>query len=588
MGQKSAHGLAEQAPAWLRPERVLISQLPVVLLFTVVALPLGKPLPVFAWSGVILAMALVECFVCTRAARSPKRLLAALAVASTFMTSFVYAFGAMVIMGKQNPAANLFMVVLLASSMIYVLLRYYQRPLAFLVGIAPQILLLSLIAVSLAVPQLRTGHYLLAMTPLATSGLLILMFWAARAQLAEAWRSLIERERAAAAANEAKSEFLATMSHEIRTPLNGVLGMAQAMTADELAQVQRDRLKVIRRSGEDLLAILNDVLDLSKIESGALELELSDFDIEHLARGGVATFAYETHKKGVEFRFDIDDAAKGAYRGDATRVRQLIYNLTSNAVKFTSEGTITVSIAPFAGGLQIAVSDTGVGIPAEKLAKLFDKFSQVDGSATRRFGGAGLGLAIARELAGLMGGDIRVESVPGKGSTFTATLPGVRKLETANTNSPANDAPPPKEKRAAGEDLELRVLAAEDNKVNQMVLKTLLGQAGVEPTMVENGILAVDAFENQAWDIILMDIQMPEMDGIAATRAIRAREAASGRKRTPILAVTANAMVHQIAEYHAAGMDGVIPKPIEIGKLFAAMEQALDAAEDTEDKSAAA
>jgi CheY-like chemotaxis protein len=406
-----------------------------------------------------------------------------------------------------------------------------------------------------------------------------MMFWTAREQLASAWRSLIARERAAAAANAAKSEFLATMSHEIRTPLNGVLGMAQAMTADELAAAQRERLKVIRRSGEDLLAILNDVLDLSKIEAGAMSLETSEFDLEHLARGAVATFAYETHKKDVGFRFEIDEGAKGLYRGDAARVRQIIYNLASNAVKFTSAGEIRVSITPQGAGLRLAVSDTGVGIAADKLATLFDKFVQADGSATRRFGGAGLGLAITRELAALMGGDVRVESVQGKGSTFTVTLPDVVRIAPANANMPNTPAPVEAPAHSHDQAPDLRVLAAEDNKVNQLVLKTLLAQAGIEPTLVENGEEAVRAFGMQAWDIVLMDIQMPVMDGMAATRAIRERESRTGAAKTPILAVTANAMVHQIAEYQAAGMDGVVAKPIELGALLEAMETVLDAAE---------
>ena len=568
----------DHAPGWVKPNRVLLSQAPVVVLLTIVALPILPLRNALIWSCLILGAALFEGYACSLAIRRPTPPHKALALGSTVLTSFFYAFAAAAVLGPRGDAGSrLFAVVLLASSMIYVLLRYYQRPWTFVAAIAPQIFVLSLVGVGLAMPLLKAGDYVAALTPVATTALLVLMFWAARTQLAASWRSIVERERAAAAANAAKSEFLATMSHEIRTPLNGVLGMAQAMTADDLAQVQRERLKVIRRSGEDLLAILNDVLDLSKIEAGVLELELSQFDIEHLARGAVATFAHQTHKKGVAFNFEIADAAKGQYLGDPSRVRQLIYNLTSNAVKFTDQGSITVRVADHGGGLMLVVADTGCGIAPDKMAELFDKFVQADSSATRRYGGAGLGLSICRELARLMGGDILVESAPGQGSTFTIALPDVVKISAV--------APPTSASPATAQDVragELRVLAAEDNKVNQLVLKTLLAQAGIDPVIVENGARAVEAWEMQHWDVILMDIQMPEMDGVTAARLIRAREAETGRARTPILAVTANTMTHQTAEYGACGMDGVVAKPIEITALFAAMEKALDGPEETQ------
>lgn len=571
MGSRS-DSQVEQAPGWVRPERVLLSQLPVVILLTIVSLPIFPLFVALIWSAMILAAALLEGFACGAAIEKPTRWRSAGALAATVSTSLFYALTAAALARRGEGGAHLFAFVLLSSSMVYALLRYYQQPRAFVVAIAPQIYVFYAAAVALAAPHFERENYVLAMTPVASSILLVLMLWAARAHLAEGWRSLIERERAAAAANQAKSEFLATMSHEIRTPLNGVLAMAQAMTADALTKVQRERLNIIRRSGEDLLAILNDVLDLSKIETGVLELEMSTFDIEHLARGAVATFAHQTSKKGVGFGFVIDPAARGRYHGDPARIRQLIYNLTSNAVKFTEAGEINVVVGVCGAGLEFSISDTGTGIAPEQLDKLFRKFVQVDGSATRRHGGTGLGLAIARQLAQLMGGDIRVQSGLGQGSTFTVTLPDVCRVDMAE---PVASAPGPVADAAQGVS-RIRVLVADDNKVNQLVLKTLLAQAGIEPTIVENGARAVDAWELQNWDLILMDVQMPEMDGPSATRAIRAREAQTGRVRTPILAVTANAMVHQIADYTAAGMDGLVPKPIEIARLFAAIEEALD------------
>ena len=378
---------------------------------------------------------------------------------------------------------------------------------------------------------------------------------------------------AAEAASEAKSTFLATMSHEIRTPLNGVLGMAQAMGRDELTPVQRERLTVIHQSGEALLSILNDILDLSKIEAGGLELEEIEFDLGAVAQGAHQAFTALADKKGLSFVLDID-AARGVYRGDPTRLRQILYNLISNALKFTETGEIRVAGRFGDEGLVLEVSDTGIGISSEGLAKLFGKFHQAHASTTREFGGTGLGLSICRQLAEKMGGRVDVESRIGRGSRFTVNLPLTRIADERPANGAhyPNSTPQPPS-------ISLRVLAAEDNQVNQLVLKTLLHQIGVEPVVVGDGQAAIEAWETRDWDVILMDIQMPRLDGPAAVRAIRERERATGRARTPILALTANAMPHQVAEYLAVGMDGHIAKPIETLRLFEAL-QAVVAADD--------
>lgn len=390
----------------------------------------------------------------------------------------------------------------------------------------------------------------------------------------EGERALIQAKEDAEAANRAKSTFLATMSHEIRTPLNGVLGMAQAMSMDNgLSDIQRERLDVIRQSGETLLAILNDVLDLSKIEAGKLELEEAEFDMAALARGAHAAFTAIANKKGLSFDLAITPQALGVYRGDSTRVRQILYNLVSNGLKFTEQGEVRVGVDRCDGQLKLSVSDTGIGIPAERLANLFQKFEQADASTTRRYGGTGLGLAICRELAGLMGGTIEASSELGHGAVFTVTLP----LTWVGAAVPL-PTPPTVEDHAAEElaCAALRVLAAEDNTVNQLVLRTLLHQIGVDPVIVDNGVQAVEAWEREEWDVILMDVQMPQMDGPTAAAAIRAREVSQDRRRTPIIALTANAMAHQVAEYAGAGMDGFVPKPIEVGRLFEALQQVLD------------
>jgi signal transduction histidine kinase/DNA-binding NarL/FixJ family response regulator len=378
-----------------------------------------------------------------------------------------------------------------------------------------------------------------------------------------------EALEAAEVANRAKSDFLTMISHEIRTPLNGVLGMAQAMALSPLSKLQRQRLQVIGESGSALLAIVDDLLDLSRIEAGGLEIVRAECDLVALVEGVHAAYSAEAASRGLAFVLDLDPAASGLYEADAGRLRQILGNLVSNALKFTHEGEVLVRLGRTDRGVRFEVSDTGIGIAPDRIAALFETFAQADSSATRRYGGVGLGLAICRRLAQAMGGDIAACSMPGRGSAFTVDLPMVRVqacapgplLGTTPTGRP------------------LRVLAAEDNPVNRMVLKALLSQIDIEPAFVENGLEAIEAWEAADWDIILMDVQMPQMDGPTATRRIRAREAELRRAPTPIIAVTANAMIHQVASYRDAGMTEVIAKPINVETLFAALLSAVAAPE---------
>jgi signal transduction histidine kinase/ActR/RegA family two-component response regulator len=373
----------------------------------------------------------------------------------------------------------------------------------------------------------------------------------------------------AQAANRAKSEFLANMSHEIRTPLNGVLGMAQVLALEIDDEVQAGRLEVIRESGESLLAILNSVLDLSKIEAGQLEIEALDFDLAEAVRLASAPFATLAAHKGLSFEVEISPTQAGWRRGDSLRLRQVLSNLASNAVKFTETGRIRLSVHADDEGARFELSDTGVGIPEDRVAEIFDRFAQVDGSATRRFGGTGLGLAICRELVGLMGGSLTVESRLGEGTTFAFELPLERAKAKVEAVAECGSA------EAAG----VRILAADDNETNRLILAALLEPAGVALTFAADGREAVTAFCSAAFDLVLMDIQMPNMTGVEATRAIRAAEQ---RTRTPILALSANVMAHQVEDYLAAGMDGVVAKPIQAQVLFAAIEAALSEASSTE------
>ncbi len=374
-------------------------------------------------------------------------------------------------------------------------------------------------------------------------------------------RSLIAARIDADAANHAKSAFLATISHEIRTPLNGVLGMAQVMAMDELSGPQRERIEVVRKSGENLLSLLNDVLDLSKIEAGKITLETLDFDLGELLSGALGNYESVAREKGLSLTLEMD-GADGIYRGDPTRLRQILYNLISNGLKFTEAGGITVNASFGAEGLKLRVTDTGMGIPADKVDKLFAKFSQVDESTTRRFGGTGLGLSICRHLAQLMGGSIDVQTCEGVGSSFNLLLP----FQWIGPSAAADGDTDLEDGDVATEGL--RVLAAEDNATNRLVLKTLLEFGGVDLVLVEDGAEAVEAWRNGEWDLILMDVQMPVMDGPTATRRIRTLEAEMHRPRTPIIALTANIMSHQVTQYLDAGMDAHLAKPIVAEDLF--------------------
>jgi signal transduction histidine kinase/CheY-like chemotaxis protein len=412
------------------------------------------------------------------------------------------------------------------------------------------------------------GVYREAIWPIAAVGLLVL---AAVAFMILRMRRLaheVELARARAEAGDrAKSDFIANMSHEIRTPLNGVLGMAQALEGQNLGMEQRACVKVIRDSGSALLGVLNDMLDLSKIEAGKLEIVETHFRLDELSQGVCANFAEAAAAKDLELSVHCDEAAIGFWTGDAMRIRQVLTNLVSNAVKFTASGSVTLLTQATEGGVRFSAIDTGIGVTEEQIPRLFDRFSQADVSTTRRYGGTGLGLSICRELVALMGGAMEVSSRIGEGSTFSVTLPLTRATAADILTEQAPQSTP--------WDRKLRVLAAEDNATNQIVLRALIAPLGAELALVENGREAVAAFEAGAFDIVLMDIQMPEMNGLEAARAIRTIERREGVARTPILALTANVMTHQVEAYLAAGMDGHVAKPVDATALYAALEAAM-------------
>ncbi|MDO8410016.1 MAG: ATP-binding protein [Phenylobacterium sp.] len=390
-------------------------------------------------------------------------------------------------------------------------------------------------------------------------------------------RQLVRARERAEAGERVKAEFIANMSHEIRTPLNGILGMAQVMEAGDLCDEQRRRLKVVRDSGATLLGVLNDVLDLAKIEAGKLQLEETAFVVEDLGRRVCDTFAELAASKDLELSLVVEPGVAPAWTGDPLRIRQILGNLISNAIKFTDKGAVTLRVRAHLGGLSFLVTDSGIGLGESQLPALFDKFSQGDASTTRRYGGTGLGLSICRDLVALMGGTIIVESRLGEGSIFIVNLP----LKPAeSTPGPGAEARPV---AATDPDKPLRILAAEDNPTNQVVLRALISPLGAELAIVADGREAVDAFAGGAVDLVLMDIQMPEMNGLEAAKAIRAIEREHGLARTPILALTANVMTHQLETYTDAGMDGHVAKPVDARALYAAMEAALGSAVEQED-----
>jgi signal transduction histidine kinase/ActR/RegA family two-component response regulator len=373
----------------------------------------------------------------------------------------------------------------------------------------------------------------------------------------------------AQAADRAKSEFLATMSHEIRTPLNAVLGMVEVMDRSPLPERQQERLAIVKSSARTLLQIINAVLDISRIESGKMELVLAPFSLTDLTDGLDHLYSGIAAEKGLSFSLIRDPALADIRYGDEVRLRQVINNLAANALKFTDKGSVTVEVGGDEAVLTVRVSDTGPGIPDALRDQVFERFAQADSSSTRRSGGSGLGLAICRELVDLMGGWIRLKpsaNQTGSCFEFQVSVPVATEPANAVEASPTGDL--------AGEQA-LKVLIVDDNQTNRTVLAALLGELGITASLACDGVEAVEAFRAGPWDVILMDIHMPNMDGLQACRTIRDCEVAEDRARTPIFAVTASALAHETQQYREAGMDGCIPKPIEIRRLVTELQAVL-------------
>ena len=383
--------------------------------------------------------------------------------------------------------------------------------------------------------------------------------------------AMANAKEAAEASNRAKSEFLANMSHEIRTPMNGIIGMTALALDSAMTPAQNETLQTIRSQAESLLTVVNDILDFSKIEQRHVELESVAFSLADAVRDVVAPLALRAHEKQLQLSCAMSPDAPACIVGDPVRLKQIISNILSNAVKFTEHGSVRLEVAVDArdgdrATLHVQVSDTGIGVPVDKRTAIFEPFQQADGSMTRRFGGTGLGLAIASNLVGLMGGRIWVEGGPGAGSTFHVTAPVTVAASAPDAVAPAACRPSPAAPRAA------RILIAEDNIVNQRVAAGLLTKRGHQVTVVNNGREALDALQTGGFELVLMDVQMPDMDGFEATAEIRERERATGR-HVRIIAMTAHAMKGDKERCLAAGMDGYLSKPIDQRSLYAAVEE---------------
>ncbi|WP_271085108.1 ATP-binding protein [Brevundimonas sp. NIBR11] len=374
--------------------------------------------------------------------------------------------------------------------------------------------------------------------------------------------------RRAEDANRSKSEFLANMSHEIRTPLNGVVAMADALSRRSLGAAEYEMVEIIRSSGVTLERLLSDILDSAKIEAGQVTVEAAPFALGHAVKDIAALWGSKVEGGPVALVVELDPTLERMVVGDVVRVRQILANLVSNALKFTSAGAVTLRVEPTTQDrVRFTVIDTGVGFDAAQKARIFTRFQQADGSITRRFGGTGLGLAISRDLAELMGGELDCESTPGEGSRFWFELPLPPAAAVEEAEAQTSDCAPDG----------LCILLADDHPANRKVIEVLLAPTGANLTAVENGQEALDAYAAGHFDLVLMDMQMPVMDGLTATAAIRALETERGLGRTPLLMLTANAMAEHVEAGRIAGADGHLAKPVTTASLFAAIGAALEA-----------
>ena len=520
-----------------------------------------------AWGGAWFA-AFAAAEVCTRIVTRPvggrlamNRRQRIVYVGATFASSLVWSALAFLYWTAGEEAYRLGAMAILGGILVHAQGFSFRSPPALAVlGAVPAMLWFAL----------PTGFGQYSGTPLVALviGLAMLLCYVAASARANmrAAAALAEAQHTAEAANEAKSAFLAMMSHELRTPMNGVLGMARALQRTPLDSRQQGYVNTILRSGDGLMAILNDVLDISKIEAGRMDLEVGAFDLKALGDQAVELWSEIARSKNLALTCEAGPHLPALVLGDETRVRQIVLNLISNALKFTETGAISLKLdaAPAAdgdGGVQIVVADTGIGMTIDQQAALFRPYAQADASTARKFGGTGLGLAICRKLASMMGGEIGVESEPGRGSSFRVWLP-LPEAEASLTEAAEPETLPT-----------LRILVADDNPINQAVARAILEAAGADIEVVADGAQALERLRVEAFDLVLMDVHMPIMDGIEAVGRIR--DGQVGRADIPVMALTADAMPGEENRLKALGFDALQHKPVQPAALIAAIAEVL-------------
>ena len=525
----------------------------------------------------------LELFIGSRSSKNPKKgaLNRNLFCANMVYGSSVWVVGALALVKTGEIGPLIIGLAILVGALTHVISTSLTYLPGFLAAALPLVMGIisvpGIMIVSGAYPDAAIFQASIAMIFLLTYSLsAAYQSWQRETKLA---RTLVE----VSLASDAKSQFLATMSHEIRTPLNGIVGLSEVLNTTKLNASQQEMVNLVRTSGETLERLVSDVLDSAKIEADKLELCLAPFDLRETIETAAHTFRTRAEEKAVAFNLEIHPEAEGRYLGDAVRIRQIISNLTSNAVKFTEKGQVDIQVDALeidgeSVELRIQVSDTGIGFDPKASQHLFNRFEQADNSISRRFGGTGLGLSICKSLCELMDGSISATSQLGSGSRFEVRIQ-VKYAEALKTGlrlpmGLMNDDTAFLNEASVGS-TGLRVLVAEDNPINQKVITFMLEPMGMTPVMAANGREALDLFKVGSFDLVLMDMMMPEMDGLAATQAIRVWEKENNLPRTPIAMLSANAMSEHVKAALAAGCDVHIAKPVTPAALVTGMTEAL-------------
>ena len=538
------------------------------------------PITALLWSAVMVATQLVDLFAWRnyrdpQAAVPPGRNQFLFMCVASSLACVAYGGYALLLWGSTHIGAKLFGVMWLCGAMLHVTLHMHHERVTFISAIVPHTVMLFTIPVAnfFGIGGMNHWESIIILIGVILYASHLIVAFRELGSLSKSMRTArsqaLHEKSIAEQANEAKSRFLANMSHEIRTPMNGVLGMAETLAASELTQEQRKKVEIIRESGDLLMSILNDLLDLSKIEADQMTLEAAPFRLTDVAGRIQRLYEARAEAKGIKFTVNCRGHCGATFIGDAHRVGQIAHNLVNNAIKFTHEGDVAVTfIAPPRGqdgAISIQVTDSGIGVPQDKADQLFQPFTQADTSTTRQYGGTGLGLAIVKNLAQSMGGDVVLKDSSPSGSTFVATLQlpkanGEEAVAATNNGEATDDS-----------DRALRVLVVDDNSVNRDVARAFLSSAGKESVCAENGVEGLRKFDEEGpFDIVLMDISMPVMDGVEALHELRNRGAA-----VPVIALSAHALQSEIDAYLAEGFDGYVAKPVSADKLSAEIGRVL-------------